>query len=114
VNRLTDEWIGAQSGSCVINAALLHKSSVFFKLERIILVTAPYFTRLIRAIRRDRLSMKSAFKRLGSQKKFNSQYLLSNAEIYIVENPGFSKIPKLGKKMEGWIDDFLKPAFQRG
>jgi len=87
-NRLTDEWIAAQNGSCVINAALLHRSTVFNKLERIILVTAPFLTRLIRAKRRDKLSITAILKRIASQKDFNSQYLSLNAEIYRVENPG--------------------------
>jgi len=87
-NRLTEEWIAAQNGTCVINAALLHRSTVFNKLDRIILVTAPFLTRLIRAKRRDKLSFRAILKRFASQKNFNSQYLSANAEIYIVENPG--------------------------
>jgi dephospho-CoA kinase len=90
VNRLTDEWITAQNGHCVINAALLHKSVVFNRLDCLIIVTAPLLTRLLRAKRRDRLSWTAIFKRFASQKKFNSQYLAVNAEIYRVENPGLS------------------------
>jgi dephospho-CoA kinase len=104
VNRLTDEWIGSQSSHCIINAALLHRSSVFAKLDRIILVTAPLLTRLFRAKKRDRLSWKEIFRRIASQKGFNTQYLSKNAEIYRVENPGF-----LGsRKPESRIDNFIK------
>jgi dephospho-CoA kinase len=111
VNRMIDKWIAAQSGSCVINAALLHKSDVFSRLDRVVLVTAPYLTRFIRAKRRDKLSFQAVFKRLGSQKKFNSQYLLSNAEIYRVENPGLTSVPCLDKKLEDRLDKFLYSRF---
>ncbi|MDR2731040.1 MAG: dephospho-CoA kinase [Treponema sp.] len=104
VNRLVDEWIAVRTGSCVINAALLHKSAVFNRLDRVILVTAPYLTRFVRAKRRDGLPFQAVFKRLGSQGKFNSQYLLSNAEIYRVENPGLSGAKRLVKKLEEFID----------
>jgi len=88
VNRLTDDWIAAQTAPCVINAALLHRSSAFQRLDRVILVTAPLFTRLLRAKRRDRLPWREIFKRFASQRNFNSQYLQIKAEIYRVENPG--------------------------
>jgi len=89
-NRLTDEWIASQNGSCVINAALLHRSSAFNRLDRVIVVTAPFLTRLLRAKRRDRLKLREILKRFASQKDFDTQYLSINAEIYIVENPGLS------------------------
>jgi len=89
VNRLTDEWIISKKGSCVINAALLHRSTAFKKLDFVILVTAPFFTRLLRARKRDNLSWAAALKRFSSQNHFNSQYLSINTEIYRVENPGF-------------------------
>ena len=101
-NRLTDEWAAAQSGHCVINAALLHRSAVFNRLERIIIVTAPFLTRLLRARRRDRLSWREILRRFASQKNFNSQYLAVNAEIYKVENSGFSKLERrVNKILEG-------------
>jgi dephospho-CoA kinase len=87
VNRLTAEWINArQEKPCVINAALIHRSSVFERLDFIILVKAPVFIRLLRAKRRDRLSWGTLFKRFKSQKEFNSQYLKEKADIYTVNN----------------------------
>jgi len=101
-NRLTDEWIAAQNGHCVINAALLHRSSAFHKLDRIILVSAPLFTRFFRAKRRDRLPWREILRRFSSQKNFNSQYLAVNAEIYKVENLGFSSLEhRIDKILEG-------------
>ncbi|MDR2966219.1 MAG: dephospho-CoA kinase [Treponema sp.] len=100
-NRLTEEWIKEASGTeLVINAALLHRSSVFNRLDKIIIVKAPFLTRLFRARRRDKLPWVSIFKRFASQKDFDSQYLAVNAEIYIVENSN--------NKLKHQIDAFLE------
>ena len=129
VNRMTDEWIASQSplvnnsllnsslvisGHCVINAALLHRSVVFSKLDLIILITAPLFIRLLRAKRRDRLSWPVIYNRFSSQKNFNSQYLSVNAEIYKVGNPEISDWWNLHRRcnehqiLEGRIDKILE------
>ena len=109
VNCLIDEWI-TQIGdrACVINAALLHKAAVFTRLDRIILVSAPFYTRFLRAWQRDRLSFRQILNRFASQRNFNSQYLAINAEIKRVENPGLFGSPKLHKKLESRIDKILE------
>jgi dephospho-CoA kinase len=108
-NRLTEEWIKAQTGEfCVINAALLHRSSVFERLDALILVKAPLLSRFFRARRRDKLSWRELFRRFRSQKGFLSPYLkkskiavpksdilelpqasILKADIYIVDNRGY-------------------------
>ena len=93
-NRLTDEWADAQNGNCVINAALLHRSSIFRRLDRIILVTAPFLMRILRAKQRDKLPLREILKRFASQKDFNTQYLSIKAEIYRVGNPEFFGSPE--------------------
>ena len=108
VNRLIEEWIKNWTGACVINAALLHRAAIFDRLDRIILVTAPLFTRLLRAKRRDNLTWTEILRRFGSQKDFNSQYLAKKAEIYRVENPGLSGSRNPDKKLENRIDKFLE------
>jgi len=109
VNRLTEEWTAKNKDkTCVINAALLHRSAVFTNLDRIILVTSPFLTRLLRARRRDRLSLTEIIKRFSSQKDFNSQYLSVNAEIKRVGNPGLSGSRKLQQKLERRIDIILE------
>jgi dephospho-CoA kinase len=111
-DRMTMEWISSQNGkTCVINAALLHRTAVFGRLDCVLLVTAPFLVRLLRAKRRDRLSWSSIFRRLVSQKRFTLQYLAGNADIYIVENPckgGFLS-GSAGKetKLERRIDELL-------
>jgi dephospho-CoA kinase len=114
INRLTLEWIAAQDGgNCVINAPLLHKSVVFSELDGIILVSAPWLVRLIRARRRDKLPWAVLAKRLSSQKQFSTQYLAGNADIYKVENPEPGKPESLPNsnlaetKLERRIDAIL-------
>jgi dephospho-CoA kinase len=105
-NRLTLEWIAAQNGQpCVINAALLHKSVVFDRLDCLIVVSAPLPVRLIRAKRRDKLPWAVLLRRFSSQKQFATQYLAKNADIYDiykVKNPGTNRT-----KLERQIDTIL-------
>ena len=90
VNLETDAWIKTHNGKpCVINAALLHRSSSFASFNALIIVRAPVLTRLLRAKKRDKLPWKEIIKRVYSQKNFLSQYFSKKADIYIVENPGF-------------------------
>ena len=89
VNRMTMEWVAAQGGPCVINAALIHKSEVFPDLTALILVEAPWLTRLLRARKRDGLSWAALARRFRSQRDFVSQYLRGNSDIYRVANKGF-------------------------
>ena len=103
VNRMAEQWIIAQNGkNCAINAALLHKSSAFGRLDGVILVSAPWLIRLARAKRRDRLPWAAVFRRFLSQKQFIAQYLAGNADIYRVENSCFFS------KVERQIDEILK------
>jgi len=112
-NLMTEQWIAGQKGrTCVLNAALLHKTSVFGRLNCIILVRAPRLVRLMRAKRRDSLPWKEIFRRFASQKKFMSQYLCGNADIYRVENPGNGMRGTSGgfkarQKLERRIDEIL-------
>ncbi|MDR3343017.1 MAG: dephospho-CoA kinase [Treponema sp.] len=117
-NRLTDAWIAVQGGKpCVINAAVLHKSTAFSRLRGIILVKAPVLTRLLRARRRDHLSWGALIKRFRSQKNFIPQYFRKNADIYIVNNRGggcfgfWSRF--LRENLENRIDEILEMIWKR-
>ena len=100
-DRMAMEWISLQNNKpCVINAALLHKMAVFAQLNCILLVDAPFFTRLLRGKRRDRLSWPSILRIMMRQKRFTLQYLAGNADIYIVANPG-TKGTKLELQITG-------------
>ncbi|MDR2020775.1 MAG: dephospho-CoA kinase [Treponema sp.] len=108
-NRLTEAWTARQNGPCVINAALLHRSSVFKRLDFIILVRAPFLTRLLRAQRRDRLSLDRLIRRFKSQSEFISQYLTRKADIYTVDNPGYCGFCSslYRRKLESRLDAIL-------
>lgn len=114
VNRMTGEWIAEKekndpgSKHIVINAALLHRSSVFNRLDLIILVEAPFLTRFLRAKKRDRLSFADLMRRFASQKNFTSQYLAVKAEIKRVGNPGLSGSRRQRQKLENRIDKLIE------
>ena len=87
VNRETLVWIEAQKEkACAINAALLHRSSAFEILDALIIVEAPFFVRLLRAKKRDRLSWAELIKRMRSQSNFDPQYFKGKTDIYRVSN----------------------------
>jgi len=111
-NRLTDDWIASQKGHCAVNAALLHRSSAFNRMEKIILVSAPFLTRVCRGKHRDGLSYRQIFKRIASQKDFYTQYLSINAEIYRVENHSNGSLSS--RRLERRIDAFVKGINQDG
>jgi dephospho-CoA kinase len=90
VNLETAAWIEEQQKPCVINAALLHRSSAFTKLDAVLIVEAPFLTRLLRAKRRDKLPFRELLKRFASQKGFTSQYYQKKADIFKVKNRGVS------------------------
>ena len=86
-NRETLAWINSQQGpACVINAALLHRSSAFEMLDAVIIVEAPFLVRLRRARKRDHLSLITLLKRFKSQNKFNAQFFKGKTDIYRVKN----------------------------
>jgi dephospho-CoA kinase len=111
-NRMTQEWIQAQGGKpCVVNAALLHRSSAYKDLDLVILVEAPWLTRLLRARERDHLPFTVLIKRFRSQKHFISQYFSKNTDIYKVKNRGYFSFgsQKREEKLEHRIDEILSP-----
>jgi dephospho-CoA kinase len=94
IDRKILEWAeGNKRETCVINAAVLHKSAVFDKLDMIVIVRAPYLTRLIRAKFRDRRKFGEIIKRFKSQNDFFSQYFKKNADTCIIENGGIGIFP---------------------
>ena len=112
-NRMTDAWIAEQGGKpCVINAALLHRSSAFQRLSCIILVQAPVLTRLLRARKRDGLPLCRLLTRFRSQKQFTSQYFAGKADIYVIENRGYCGLhsSRSRKRLETQINDIFSRA----
>ena len=112
-NRMTDAWIAEQGDKpCVINAALLHRSSAFQRLSCIMLVQAPVLTRRLRARKRDGLSLCRLLSRFRSQKQFTSQYFAGKADIYVIENRGYCGLhsSRSRKRLETQINDIFSRA----
>jgi dephospho-CoA kinase len=116
-NDLTARWIDHQTGPCVINAALLHKSSALSRLNAVIVVRAPLPVRFLRALKRDALPPAALIRRFSSQGDFpfqsrrGAQLFPSAADIYIVENPGF---PGSRRSLEKRIDAILEGLQNHG
>jgi dephospho-CoA kinase len=108
VNKLTLEWIDAHGGvPCVINAALLHRSSAFTRLSAIIIVRAPYLSRMLRAKKRDGLSWKEIARRFKSQ-EFDVYYRNQKTDIYYIDNGGFDFFLRLNRRaLEKRVDKIL-------
>jgi dephospho-CoA kinase len=109
-NRMTDQWIAEQGGKpCVINAALLHKSSAFERLSAVMLVRSPTLIRLLRARKRDGLPLGQLLTRFRSQKQFAAQYFAGKADIYVIENRGYFGFhaSRYRKRMETQLNDIL-------
>jgi dephospho-CoA kinase len=113
VNCLTGEWTASQTGPCVINAALLHRSSAYSRLNALMVIRSPLPVRFFRAKRRDKLSPRELVKRLFSQKDFpryragkgGTQLFFCPADTYIIQNSGF---PGSAGGLEKRIDAILE------
>jgi dephospho-CoA kinase len=88
---------------------LLHRSSAFEMLDAVIIVEAPFFVRLLRARKRDRLPWTALLKRFKSQRKFNPQFFKEIADIYRVENSAFFSFNRefAKKKLNKRINEIL-------
>jgi dephospho-CoA kinase len=112
-NRLTLAWLKDQGERpCVINAALLHRSSAFGLLNAVILVQASGLTRLLRAKKRDKLPWPDLIRRFQSQRGFAARYrdknFLRNADRYVIDNRGCPVFPSRHlRNLESRIDEIL-------
>lgn len=110
-NALTEAWLleAERLGkrAVVINAALLHRSPVFARLDTIVVVKAPLPVRAYRAWKRDGLSAGEIFRRFFRQQEFTAQYFKARADIYTIGNSGF---PGANAKLEKQLDVVLEKA----
>ena len=71
----------------IINATVLYKTpDLLARCEKIIFVTAPYFTRLRRARRRDHLPLKQILRRFHAQRHLLREYQKTGIPIEIINN----------------------------
>jgi dephospho-CoA kinase len=111
-NQLIEEWISKQNGKAlIINAAVLHKASIFPKLDCIIIVQAPVLVRVWRAKKRDNLPFFQIIARMRSQRTFTTQYLQKSTDIYYISNyswRSFCNQAYTDQKVEAALRSILK------
>jgi len=109
-NRETIAWINSLTETvCVINAALLHRSSALGMLDAVIIVEAPFFVRLLRGKKRDHLPWIALLRRFNSQRKFGAQFFNTITDIYRVKNSvcfSFNR-DSAEKKLNKRVDEIL-------
>jgi dephospho-CoA kinase len=111
INKKTFYWLSENEGKpCLFNAPLLHKSEIFDKLDCIIIVTAPFLIRLLRAKRRDKRTLDDIIKRFSSQKKFSVQYFRKNTDTYSIENGWTSLFSP--KRLEKRVEELCKKLLE--
>jgi dephospho-CoA kinase len=102
-NRL-DEILAARtvgSPPFLLNAALLEKNDFWKKCDCILWVDAPYFIRLIRALKRDGKPLKELIGLFRIQAKLKPQYFFQRVDIYTIKNGGNRKT--LEKRLDRWL-----------
>ena len=71
----------------IINATVLYKTpEILARCEKILFVTAPFFTRLRRARRRDHLPFSQIFRRFHAQRNLLREYQKTGIPIEIIHN----------------------------
>jgi len=93
-------------GDAVINAPLLHKAGLHALCDAVLFVRAPALIRLVRAMRRDSLSLQDAIARLSSQGEVRPQLNGPAVDTYNVPNWGSARalqrrIARLDRRLRG-------------
>jgi dephospho-CoA kinase len=81
-------FIAEEDRDIVINAPLLQRAGLQSLCNAIVFVTAPALVRLLRAMRRDRLSLRDAWTRINAQKDVRPQQNDPLVDTYTVRNRG--------------------------
>ena len=88
ITELTKQFVAQNQGKKIIlNATVLFKTPELMKLcDAIVFVKAPFFTRLIRARKRDRMPLRQILRRFYAQKSLTKEYKKTGKEIIFVQN----------------------------
>ena len=81
-------FIDEAKGDVVINAPLLQRAGLEKVCTAVVFVRAPALMRLIRAMRRDALSLRDAWERINAQKDVRPQSIGAGVDTYSVLNCG--------------------------
>ena len=92
------EIISKSGGNIVINAAILFRMGLHQLCDFVICVKAPFIIRLVRALKRDKLPVFHALKRLFDQRRICPKSGRYQVDIYNVRNSG--NITAAGKKIK--------------
>jgi dephospho-CoA kinase len=76
----------AEGGDVVVNAPLLQRAGLQRLCDAVVFVTAPAVVRLARAVRRDRLPVRQAMRRIAAQGDIDPQKNDPSVDTYIVRN----------------------------
>lgn len=102
IDELLGRFIDNHAGQgVVINAPLLHKSSILQRCDFVLFIDAPAVLRVIRALRRDRLPLRQILARFAAQKRLFAQYSGKSVDIQRVNNRG--SIRTLEKRLESLL-----------
>ncbi|MDR0550685.1 MAG: dephospho-CoA kinase [Spirochaetaceae bacterium] len=98
VDKLINQWLAdisnkQQPSMCFINAALLHKTAIAKQLNFILVVTAPLLVRIVRAKKRDKLTLREILRRFANQHNFIPSTFFPNAGIIHIPNNGLGIFP---------------------
>ena len=86
ITKQIDDFINEHEKS-IINATVLYKTPELLSCcEKILFVTAPFWTRFIRARRRDHLSYRQIFRRFYAQRNLLREYQKSGIPLEIIRN----------------------------
>ena len=88
IARVIRERITAAAGDVVLNAALLHKQDLHRLCDVIVWVRAPFWTRVLRARRRDGWSWPRILRRVWAQRELRPQVFGRDVDILNVDNGG--------------------------
>ena len=100
------QLIASDPGDLVINAPLLHRAGLHLICDAVLFVRAPAPLRLLRAMRRDSLSLRDAWARIRSQEDVRPQSNGSAVDTYNVPNWGSARalerrIARLDRRLRG-------------
>ena len=86
VIQMTENFI-LQNKKAIINATVLYKiPHLLQQCQTIVYVKAPFFARVIRSRRRDKLPLKQILARFKSQKNLFDEYKASGVKMIIIKN----------------------------
>ena len=90
VIRLSKEFIAQNNGkNILINATVAYKTpEILSSCSRIIYIRTPFFVRLNRAIKRDKMKTRQILERFKSQRNLLSEYKKTGIPVTVIRNTG--------------------------